>query len=275
MRIALRILGLGLLLLIGTAANVLLRPVLNKETERTTPSARRHPRMPDIEIGQAVCGLPFALKSAHTVLLFVSAGCGTCVNNEELFSEFAKSCEREGIDVAWILPPNLQEDWTRRLADAKQRVYQMHPTSVGVSRFPTILTVDRQGQVLAKWTGSLPIQRQAEILASLRSGMMDPPYRPVSMAQALELAPKMEGPQLLVFPDRPSQINPYKWAVREVPVDELPGRVLMELDPQRPVLVDCSTALDGGTCQEALLILAGSGFKQVYHVNMGQRPACR
>jgi thiol-disulfide isomerase/thioredoxin len=104
----------------------------------------------------------------HTLVVFARASCGACQNAEPFLKQLVADL---GAKSAVVLgsngkEPNEELGYARALGLSETSV-RVVPTGLRVRSTPTLVLVDRQGQVLAAWEGVGPEKKQKEIRASL------------------------------------------------------------------------------------------------------------
>jgi hypothetical protein len=167
-----------------------------------------------------------------------------------------------------------QQARVAELKSLRQEVLQTDLTALGFSRTPTIAAVDGRGVILAMWVGTVPPERQGEVLNMLTSGAGGQPCERITRAEFESRASGVASPQVLALGEcaaRPSQARGIRY--RMMPTNEIAVRAANELRPDLPTFVDCGTAGSPWDCQEALLTLKALGFRNLMAVDLPRRPA--
>jgi hypothetical protein len=229
------------------------------------------------QVGDEVCradGHPWAQPSQRTVIVVGSATCPACTLNEPVEERLFKRCSALGIPVAYVIPDRSgQDDRIRELESQHRNVVRMNLRQFGISRTPTLVAIDRRGEIVAEWAGTVPEHRANEIIDKLISGQSAPLYQSISIARVSSLLREEPQAQLISLSaiggldknGRKSQL---------LPLSEIGVRARYELLPQYPVIIDCRTAVSAGKCQDALLILVGMHFNRLFAVDLEKRDKC-
>jgi peroxiredoxin len=105
----------------------------------------------------------------RSVVLALSTRCHYCSENASFYRRLAESAAARGIQLVAVFPETVAESrkYLDDLGVPISRVEQAHEVLQLVRGTPTLLLVDREGNVERSWRGKLQAAREAEVLAAL------------------------------------------------------------------------------------------------------------
>lgn len=108
-------------------------------------------------------------EGEQTLLLALSAKCHYCTESADFYKRLAEA-RRGNTRLVAVLPQELGEgqEYLKKLGVEVDGVKQSSLASVGVRGTPTLILVDRRGQVIESWAGKLPPDQEAEVLSRLQ-----------------------------------------------------------------------------------------------------------
>jgi hypothetical protein len=223
--------------------------------------------------GDTVCRAddkPWAAAGATTVVLVSTSTCQVCLANRSFEEILYEACRLRGIPVVYVLPEvAASDDRAKELNTMGRTVLRVNLLEFGISRVPTALRVDSRGIVQSVWTGTVPLDSRGEVLDSIVSGPSLQAYQRVSPSEAATYA--AHDYQVLALTGIRGPI-PIPGERMIIPANEVAARAKYELDPNRGVLVDCASARNPKSCQEAAVTLLKEHFKRVLAVGLPARP---
>ena len=107
----------------------------------------------------------------HTTLVFANTStCHFCTESAPFYRQLAGA--HEGTQLIAVLPQPVTEGrrYINGLGLEVDDVLQAPLNSINVSGTPTLLLVNRDGDVMGTWVGRLPADQEAEVLTQLRAG---------------------------------------------------------------------------------------------------------
>ncbi|MFN2454497.1 MAG: peroxiredoxin family protein [Pyrinomonadaceae bacterium] len=106
-------------------------------------------------------------KSDQTLLLVLQKGCRFCSESAPFYRRLAQSVAqgRSNTQLIAVLPQDTTESraYLNDL-DVSIETKQATVNSLGASATPTLILVNRAGEVQASWVGKLPAEKELEVL---------------------------------------------------------------------------------------------------------------
>lgn len=111
-------------------------------------------------------------KNDQTLLLVLQKGCRFCSESASFYQRLAQSAAtgRSHTQLIAVLPQDVSEGraYLNDL-DVPIEVKQATVGSLGASATPTLILVNKAGEVKASWVGKLPAEKEAEVLGHLET----------------------------------------------------------------------------------------------------------
>lgn len=109
-------------------------------------------------------------KKRKTLVFAISSTCHFCTESAPFYRQLAES--HESTQLIAVLPQPVTEGrrYVSGLGLEFDNVLQAPLNSINVRGTPTLLLVNRAGDVMGTWVGRLPPDREAEVLAQLKAG---------------------------------------------------------------------------------------------------------
>lgn len=227
---------------------------------------------PDADVGDRLC-LSTAIDGRvgnhrNSILVVISATCPACREITAFTDRLNAAAVRNGLDVLYVVPVGPTHDPLQRSLSQQGRLtVRVRLEHLGVTRVPSIVTIDAAQTILAMWTGTVPKQWEDSVIADL----VEPPgkrrYDLIRSSQNHQ--PIFRVPyQLLVFHSGHNRPG-----AKVIPAQQLAIRARYELDEGKEVVVDCATTPSARQCQEALLTLFAIGFRSISALDLEPRVA--
>jgi thioredoxin-related protein len=109
-------------------------------------------------------------KSDQTLLLVLHKGCRFCSESAPFYRRLVQeTAVRNNVQLIAVLPEEVNEG-RKYLSDLDvpiDEVKQATPASLGASGTPTLILVNKAGEVTASWVGKLPAAEESEVLNQL------------------------------------------------------------------------------------------------------------
>lgn len=106
-------------------------------------------------------------KNDQTLLLVLQKGCHFCSESAAFYQRLAQSAAtgRSNTQLIAVLPQDVSEGraYLNDL-DVPIEAKQASVGSLGASATPTLILVNKAGEVKASWVGKLPAEKEAEVL---------------------------------------------------------------------------------------------------------------
>lgn len=118
--------------------------------------------LPDVDWG----------KSHQTLVLALSTQCHFCSESAAFYQHLIQAkTGSEAFEVIAVLPqPESQgRQYLRELGVNIEQVKQIELQTLGVQGTPTLLLVNKNGEVIDVWVGKLPQAKEVEVLERLRA----------------------------------------------------------------------------------------------------------
>ena len=109
-------------------------------------------------------------KKRKTLVLAISSTCHFCTESAPFYRQLAEA--HENTQLIAVLPQPVTEGrrYVNGLGLEVDDVLQVPLNSINVSGTPTLLLVNRDGDVMGTWVGRLPADQEAEVLTQLKAG---------------------------------------------------------------------------------------------------------
>jgi len=230
----------------------------------------------DLEPGDRICrpdGTGWSAAPNRTVLIVRSATCAACSADGAAEERLYERCRAARIPVAYVLPKREdQEAQAKELASAGRDVIRMDLPDLGITRTPSIVSIDSAGIIKALWIGTIPETGANALTDELLFGASAPFYQRVDRTTAAQVAAQDPEYQVLAFrePDSPS-LPRAKYRI--IPSSEFIVRAKYELKPNHLVFIDCDAIRSPIACQNAALQLSKSGFTRLAVIDLPRRGA--
>ena len=108
--------------------------------------------------------------SSYTLVVFARASCGACQQAQPFLKQLVSDLSAKGSVVLGSTgkEPNDELGYGRAIG-LDEAAVKVAPAGLRVRATPTLVLVDRQGQVLAAWEGVGPSAKQAQIVKTIQS----------------------------------------------------------------------------------------------------------
>lgn len=104
-----------------------------------------------------------------TIILALQAGCPYCAASAPFYRELIPAAAAKNVGVIMILPQPIGESeaYLTSLGLPHIPVYSTNLQSVGITGTPTLVMVDRSGEIMNVWSGQLPTELHQAVLSAL------------------------------------------------------------------------------------------------------------
>lgn len=108
-------------------------------------------------------------KNGRTLLLVLQDGCHYCSESAPFYQRLVGETHKRNISVVAVFPQSAEvgRSYLNNLKISVNAVKQVSLKSIGVLGTPTLLLVNRIGEVVSGWIGKLPSEKEAEVTRSL------------------------------------------------------------------------------------------------------------
>lgn len=109
-------------------------------------------------------------KNEKTLILVLQEGCRFCSESGPFYQRLITETASKNIQLVAIFPHSIEigkrylDTLKVPISDLKNIPFNI----IGVTGTPTLLLVNNEGKVSAKWIGKLPNEKETEVLESLR-----------------------------------------------------------------------------------------------------------
>jgi hypothetical protein len=105
-------------------------------------------------------------KSKQTMVLALQEGCHFCTESAPFYQRLAAEAARRNVPVVVVLPQSVEvgRAYLAGLQVPLGDVHQAALGSLGVPATPTLMLVNREGEVTGGWVGRLPPETESEVL---------------------------------------------------------------------------------------------------------------
>jgi rhodanese-related sulfurtransferase/thioredoxin-related protein len=96
-------------------------------------------------------------KSIQNIIVFVDRNCKYCDLDAPFYQRLAKASQTQAVNLIIAFPHDLH-DGKRYLAEKQiepDEVVRLHFKQIGIQGTPTLMLLNREGGIIAKWTGEL------------------------------------------------------------------------------------------------------------------------
>jgi hypothetical protein len=137
----------------------------------TSALGMKHAPEPAYKTGQTIdAPLEWYAGADRTLVVFARASCGACQNAQPFLKQLVADL---GSKSAVVLGSNGKEPAEEviygRALGLPEAAVKVVPAGLRVRSTPTLVLVDRQGQVLGAWEGVGPEKKQKEIRAAIQT----------------------------------------------------------------------------------------------------------
>lgn len=170
-----RLANLGIIVVSVLASVTLVKELRRDQSSPPAPTraqAQARPRSPALPIAGTAVSMPGIdwAGQEQTLVLVLSTTCRYCTNSAEFYKRvIAESERRHRTRLVAVFPQSQDEAQTylSRLGLTFGTVLQAPPSALGLNGTPTLLLVDKRGNVVRGWNGQLPQAREAEVIEAL------------------------------------------------------------------------------------------------------------
>ena len=110
-------------------------------------------------------------NNGETLLLVLDKGCAYCRASAPFYQEIAReAAQNPGVQLIAVLPQSVSES-KQYLSDLNvpiNEVRQSNFEALSVQGTPTLILVNRKGEVKQSWPGKLPPEQETEVLKRIR-----------------------------------------------------------------------------------------------------------
>lgn len=149
-------------LLVGVVA--VKRYVLTDQSARANPQILAGSKVSMLDVDWS--------KSDQTLLLVLQKGCRFCTESAPFYRRLAQSAAqgRSNTQLIAVLPQDEREG-RAYLNDLGVPIETKQATvgSLGASGTPTLILVNKAGEVKASWVGKLPAEKESEVLSRVET----------------------------------------------------------------------------------------------------------
>lgn len=214
---------------------------------------------------------PVAMQE-KMIAIVVDSTCSISQKDADFHAELLDASRRNGITTVLLNAPRSRSNYrVEDLIDLSDFGFEMDPRQLGVFQTPTILLLE-YGKIVGMWVGQLfELQRGAVLRRATGKGHtiapIGQPNEGIGIENDSSLIEYLNGRSLVDVNGRNKEW-PSSFGAINLPLDEIPVRARIDLDPDIPVVVDCSYLPDA-MCGLAGIVLEDMGFIEVSALNRG------
>ena len=149
---------------------VILGYVLVKQFVFPAPAAQPpQVRQPEVGAKVTLADTDFS-TSDKTLILALKKGCHFCSESAPFYQKLAQIAPEKGLRLIAAFPHSVEDgqsylkELNVSIADMKQADFG----SMNVGGTPTLILVDKNGQITKSWVGKLPADKETEVINSLQ-----------------------------------------------------------------------------------------------------------
>jgi thioredoxin-related protein len=135
------------------------------------PAAPAAPPYKQPEVGAKI-SLPDTdlSTSDKTLILAIKKGCHFCSESASFYQRLAQIAPDKGVRLIAAFPHTVDEGqgYLKELNVPIAEMKQADFTALSVSGTPTLILVDKNGQIQKFWVGKLPADKEAEVINSFQ-----------------------------------------------------------------------------------------------------------
>jgi hypothetical protein len=256
---------LALILLVVLTAWRLVGPSASTAREEGSRSLQAIP--PPIELGSQL-SLRSAAPQFRHVVLSVSESCQASRQSLDFYRRLSSAAPAIRIALLTSGEPERVRGWLVSEGVRVDEVLAGAPIEAGVVLTPTVLILDESGRVTDGVAGKASALEEQHLLRRLQNRGGAPVFRMLSARTVSK-----EESERLVSANRAILLNVQERAPfgarettagKHIPLQEFAERLLAELAPDQPVIVDCRQPLPRPACDSATATLLSESFTQVF-----------
>lgn len=218
----------------------------------------------------------------QTIIVVLDRNCRFCKQQTSFYRRLAESSRAQNVKLIFAFPHNLNDgiDYLKAEQIVATDVIRIRMKSLDVRGTPTLLLLNREGKILAKWAGELsrPVEDYVvSILGMSEESIVasDSPYlrignqRETPLIQLADLRQRLavKPATLIDIDDRREFAEDHIAGSINIPEDEIYSRVLNELPGSTPIVL-FSRGLEAHKVRNAELVLRSLGFKEIQWLNV-------
>lgn len=213
----------------------------------------------------------------QTVVVVLDKSCRFCKQQTPFYRRLAESSRAKNIKLVFAFPHNLNDgiDYLKTQQIPATEVIRIHMKSLDIKGTPTVLLLNHEGKILAKWAGELSTPVEDYIVSILGMSEQaiitgDSPFlrlgnqreTPGIQPADLRKLQAVKTVTIIDIDDRKEFVENHVRGSINIPEDELYSRALNEL-PEAASIVLFSKGLDAQKIRNAELVLHSLGFKEI------------
>lgn len=106
-------------------------------------------------------------RAARTLMVAVREGCSSCDASMPFYRKLLAE-RRDDLQNVVVAPEDVGAYLAKHQVAPDAVVHVRNRTALPIQRTPTILAVNRKGEVVAEWEGALTAEQESEVLQYLR-----------------------------------------------------------------------------------------------------------
>lgn len=224
---------------------------------------------PSLKTGEILRLNDVGWHAPRTAVLVVGTTCPACNANVDVYRSVASNAERSSdLDVLVVSaePVTIVESWLVRHRIARLAVHSIQDLPArGITLTPTVLIVDSVGRVTDILIRKIAARDQPILLHRIENAGAPPIDNSLQIGEVTVASLGLVGPrgvQLLDVRSRDRFRKGHRPGARNIPYDELDARAAIELERNRPLVIDCLQP-GGAVCRSAAWSLVDAGFAEV------------
>lgn len=213
----------------------------------------------------------------QTIIVVLDKNCRFCKQQIPFYRQLAESSRTHNVKLIFAFPHNRQDgiDYLHAEQIVAKDAIRISMQSLDIRGTPTLLLLNSEGKILAKWVGELsrPVEDYiVSILGLSEQAIIDgdspflrlgnPKETPVIQPADLRKQLAEKTTTIIDIGDRKEFAENHIAGSINIPEDELYSRALNEL-PESVSIVLFSRRLDAHKIRNAELVLRSLGFKQI------------
>jgi rhodanese-related sulfurtransferase len=205
-------------------------------------------------------------SASRNVVLVLSSTCPASIANLPFYRRLISEAHPGmGLFVVTLEPTDVVAEWLKRGGINLPNIHHVDdPSSFGLTLTPMVVLTDGDGRVTDLMITRLDERDQERTLTRIRDSAAPALDNSLRVREILvdDLDTSSRPLQMIDVRSRERFRSGHHPMARNIPIDELESRAVIELEIEAPVVVDCLQP-GGGICRSAAWTLVWAGFSDV------------